>query len=568
MAPTVLKFAFILLLAASLVAEAHAAKRIVVMGFSGAGGTEVSRLVIRGLEPSYDVISRNQLLQEAQKQRVNLNEALGRSTAARELRVAGIIVGSVTKVRLGWVLRIVVFSGNSGRPVRILVFPFSSKNITLSDMRKVISGIHQALARARTGPSLVKAGAAKAKRQRGAAPLLARPKPGADHQPSSEEKPLAQKKHASAIPKRGERAENTADGEWYDEDGVSSAEENRKPTPAPRRKVFQAQGEEKTASIPIPNKKDNQRPKDSNARRSPQTEKKPPVRIRQPSAIKKPSVTNKPIAPSATKPSAKKKPIAAKEKRLPWQKIIELYLGPLLLNRSFNFRDPIEPKEPSDYNANFVPAISVELATHPLSYFSQGRLANLGFIANYYQIFYLQSGMRGFSGSVGTKIQQFELGVDYRWNIRKRITSPIWKPSVSFGRLEFSLNWKNQYPIPLPNIEYLYLRISALAFEAPLYHQGSFTFGAMVAGDYLHIFSAGDIQRTDSSGYGSSFTGGFDFGGGVYLTQGHLSLKLSGFYRRIFYLFNNDCFQQNGCKMAGGALDIYHGLALLGGFVF
>jgi hypothetical protein len=261
-----------------------------------------------------------------------------------------------------------------------------------------------------------------------------------------------------------------------------------------------------------------------------------------------------------------------KEDPRTWEKGIEVSAGLMLVSRSFDFNDPIQPASPNNYRSGMVPALLVEGAAYPLVFVGRGPLSNLGVTASYYRVLSLKSQPPGANAASSTTLHQVEAGLLYRWNILGRATSPTLKAGASFGRLGFVIHWDESTPstqYTLPDIVYLYLKLSLVQLEVPFYHSKRFSIGATVKFDYLHVFSAGDIEKNDPGGFGRSTTMGIDLGGGIWATFSGFFLRAGGFYRRIGFAFDQTCYnQQTGCYAAGGALDVDGGLTFLGGYTF
>jgi hypothetical protein len=261
-----------------------------------------------------------------------------------------------------------------------------------------------------------------------------------------------------------------------------------------------------------------------------------------------------------------------KEDPRSWEKGLELSAGLMLVSRSFDFNDPIQPASPNNYRSGMVPALLVEGAAYPLVFIGRGPLANLGVTASYYRVLSLKSQPPGASTPSATTLHQVEAGLLYRWNILGRATSPTLKAGASFGRLGFVIHWDESTPpaqYTLPDVVYLYLKLNLVQLEVPFYHSRRFSIGATVKFDYIHVFSAGDIEKSDPGGFGRSTTLGVDIGGGLWATFSGVFVRVSGFYRRIGFAFDQSCYsQQTGCYAAGGALDVYGGLSFLGGYAF
>jgi hypothetical protein len=258
------------------------------------------------------------------------------------------------------------------------------------------------------------------------------------------------------------------------------------------------------------------------------------------------------------------------DERRSWEKVLEISAGMMAMSRNFEIANPIKPADPtkhSNYKSGPVAAIQVEVALYPLIYFNRGPLANLGIVARYYRVLGLRSQTEKMVEPVNTTLHTFEGGLRYRWNILDRATSPTLKAGVDFGRQGFKIH-DDKGLIPLPDVAYVYLKLALVHLEVPFYASETVTVGGVGTFDYLLIFSAGDIERTDSRGYGRSSTGGIDVGLGLFGSYRGFFGRISGFYRRIFYDFDNTCLNVTECLGAGGALDIYLGGAVSIGYAF
>jgi hypothetical protein len=276
-----------------------------------------------------------------------------------------------------------------------------------------------------------------------------------------------------------------------------------------------------------------------------------------------------------TKEETKDETSKKDDSRPSWEKIIDLSLGIMLVRRTFEFTDPKDPGPGNvpNYTSPMVPAIVLDASIYPLCIFGRGPLANIGLVTSFYRVLGLKSSMSSVSSEpLPTTLQDFEGGLRYRWNILGRASSPTLKAGVSLGYSFFFIEWDpNISKVPLPNITYLYLNFAIGELEWPLYVRPRWSIGANAHFDYLYVFSAGDIQRTDSGGYGDGSIGGIDLGAGVYVTFGGFFARLNTFYRRIFYNFTGRCYQgeaATGCNLASGALDIYLAFGIYGGYAF
>ncbi len=88
------------------------------------------------------------------------------------------------------------------------------------------------------------------------------------------------------------------------------------------------------------------------------------------------------------------------------------------------------------------------------------------------------------------------------------------------------------------------------------------------AGTSLVFASIGEIFTERSGILNLGQERGIDFGAGLFGSYYGFFAKISGFYRRLFFDFDNACYPQLGCKAAGGALDVYIGGTFLLGYGF
>lgn len=255
-----------------------------------------------------------------------------------------------------------------------------------------------------------------------------------------------------------------------------------------------------------------------------------------------------------------------KRKRPPWESIVEGSVGVMVLNRTFDFNDPVRPQTPPNYNSGPTAAIVFDAAFYPLAPFVRNFLADIGIAGRYFRILNLKSELpppdKRIAGTVG---QAFEVGLRYRWNLLGTETSPQLRFSVEFGRQVFFIL---KDPPPLPNIGYTYLDLRLADIRWPFLAKGNWRFGVMAAFSYLVVFSSGDIENDDSTGYGKSQTGGIDVMGGIFAGYGGFFARLGFSYRRFFYNFDRECAIQGNCREAGGALEIYTGGFLRLGYAY
>jgi len=523
-----------------------AAKTVVVLGVSGPRGGQAAQLVTRALAGRYRVVGRGAFIRAAQQQGGNHHQASGRSAAARALRVDGIISGSMTRAGGRWVLRIVVCSGHSGRQVGSATFPLRGTRLDPTTAHRVPSGIARAMARARAGPPVAGYRAVRVRR----------PKQPRRRRPSR----IAVR--AVPVPRAPPQRGGFDDGtDLGDEPAAPVA-----PAPvavAPPVAPVQAAGDDGTGFETPPalatprvgggNRDDlgfevSDEQSDDNERVPSYREKGPARNANEQFRISRKT-----------------------SERPEWETVFELGVGVMAVNRKFDFNEPIYPAkkdEHSNYRSGLVPALMIDAAIYPLAFFHRGPLANLGLVGRYYRVLGLKS-QPPLGEPVHTTLHTFEMGLRYRWNMLGRLTSPTLNAGVEFGRLGFVI-WDDETNfVPLPDIVNIYLKLALVGLEVPFYAKNNYRIGAMGSFDYLLIFSSGEIENTDSAGYGRSSTGGIEIGLGMFGSYGGFFVKAGGFYRRIFYDFDNNCYNTNlSCKAAGGALDVYMGGSVLAGYAY
>ena len=540
--------------------EALAGKKVVVLSFSGPRGGAASRMVARALRRRFTVISQGQFARAASRAGTSIRATSGKVKAARVLRVAAIITGSIKRVGSRWVLRILVASGATGRNTGIATFPLRGARVDAGTSRMVPKRLRAALARARPGAPLRGVRAVSRRPRRKPRPRrVTRPRPRRPVRVAVKPAPVRRPRPAprntndfddgSAVyvdpepvqPVRTPRRRPTA----LDEDEFSTPRRVEEPrmdvAPANPRVAQRTDRDDLGFEVNNNNAADTESPDNLGVR---QYQSNPRVNPGGPRITRRVST------------------------RPPWEKIVEVSLGIMLLNREFDFNDPVKPKNPSNYRSGLVPAFLGEFAFYPLSYFHRGPLANLGIEGRYFRVLYLRSQMAGQLEPLTTTLHDVEFGLRYRWNILSSPTSPTIKAGLDFGRLGFKIHDEASNPVPLPDIAYYYLKLALVGVVVPFYASSTFSIGASGNFDYLLIFSSGDIERTDSGGYGRSSTGGIEVNLGLWASYRGFFARVNGFYRRIFYDFDNACYPISGCNAAGGALDIYKGGYLSIGYAY
>lgn len=247
--------------------------------------------------------------------------------------------------------------------------------------------------------------------------------------------------------------------------------------------------------------------------------------------------------------------------RPPWESIFNVGVGVSVVRRSFAFNDQLANPKPV-YATNPVVALYARGAFYPGALFTRSVLADFGIVAHYTRILGLKSEVQP-NVWAESFAQTFEIGLRHRWNVMGKLKSPIVRSTLQFGNQQFLILTTNP---PLPDISYNYLKLGA-GVDWIYFATGDWQFGASLDAHYLYVFSSGPIENADSTGYGSSFTGAFDGSGGVFVRFMGFSFHVEGFYRRFFYIFDMDCKPSN-CNLAGGALDIYGGVTGVLGYTF
>ncbi len=252
-----------------------------------------------------------------------------------------------------------------------------------------------------------------------------------------------------------------------------------------------------------------------------------------------------------------------------WEPILEGALAVSFLNRSFDFNDPIEPKQSPVYRSGLIPMLGFGVAVHPLAALRAGPLRGLGLVASFRRSLGLSSQLAGYTNPADTVLQDVAAGLRYRLLLGAAGGWP-WltlRFGLEGGVQSFAIDWEPSVAQVMPDVSYAYLKIP-LDLELALL-RGRAVLSLLFGIDYLVVLSGGEIERSDTSGYGQASIGGLDLRGGLELRGGPFFIRATYAYRRVFLSFDNDCFsQQTGCHAAGGALDVSSGLDLLLGAAF
>ena len=522
---------------------ARAAKKVAVLTFSGPRGGAATRLVAKALSRQYRVVSNGAFVSAAKKRGANPRRDKGRVIAARALRVAAYITGSVKRRGARWMLQVKVHSGRNGRVMGRTSLPLRSSRVDSITARRIPGGLRRGLARAQVGPPLRGRPAVVASTRHRSQPLARRSRPrriAVRSVPVTRSTPVVRPATAGKASSR----RSFDDGSDVFDSGAGTAaaadpvedEDEDPPGSAVASGVDSTAGTGDNLGFEV----DGAGPASSGG-----------VAVYQGSGSINQSEEARVTRRGKTRP--------------PWEKLIDINVGFMMLQRTFDFNEPIKPQKPSDYTSGTVPIIVAEGAIYPLSFFHRGPGATLGIKARYLRSIYLRSQLTGNAEPVNTIISNFEIGLTYRWNILDQAWSPTLKVGADFGFHAFTIQYQDSNR-PLPNLAYYYLNLALVGLEVPFYATNNFSIGAGAGFDYLLIFSSGEIERTDQTGYGRSSTGGIEVDGGLFISYKGWSLKLNGFYRRIFFDFDNACYPV--CNAAGGALDQYKGGYIMVGYAY
>lgn len=540
----------LLLVCSSFPRTARAQKRIAIMDISGPQSGEITRQLMRALQSRYEVIGGGRLGQAARKQKTSLYSAEGKSIAARSLSVAGIVNGTISLVAGRWVLKLSVLSGHSGRPVGSAVIPLRGPRLDPTTANRIPSILASALSQARSGPPL-SAGTS----------VTVKTAPSKTTPPSGGQKKKPQDKEESAA----------------ETDLII-------PEPPPEKSsATKAPKEEPSAPTeptPPANEASEKKPTQSSSPAKPQSEEDAVPEIRSTPSSAPP--TNESLGFEVNQNAAGKENVAQykpasgegpnepnteeEEEQSPNNSVLEIGLGLQILNRNFSFNDPVNPTNPPNYNAGSIKVFQVQGSIFPLAAGHRGPLANLGLTGSYFRAVALKSQLENSAEPIETNLDGFEVGLRYRWQIMNSPMSPVYNGGVEFGQQNFSIN---PPPQDLPNLSYNFLKLALASLDVPFYRNSKMLLGLNIGFNYMLIFSAGDIERTDSSGYGSSSVAGVDGRAGLFAIFNDFFIRAGFMYRRIFFDFDNLCANNTlGCNTAGGALDILLGGSFLLGFTY
>ena len=248
-----------------------------------------------------------------------------------------------------------------------------------------------------------------------------------------------------------------------------------------------------------------------------------------------------------------------------WRTQLEASVGLNVMLRTFEFSDPLDPQNPANYVSDTLPAINLGAQIYPLASLG-GPLADVGITFDYYRALHLRADLPSHKELLDTTMQKLEVGLQFRWNVLASSSGPTLLSGLGYGWQEFTIHDSSDNPIMLPDLAYQYLWLMIIGAHVPFVASSGFSFGATVRLDYLVMLDAGDMELTDSGGYGTASMGGIEARAGLFFGYKWFEARATFFYRRIWFDFDNSCYGITGCKAAGGALDEYTGLLLNFGF--
>jgi hypothetical protein len=501
----------------ALVPALAQAKRVVVLPFAGPRGGQAASQVRRAARVR--AVSAGAFLRASREG--------GRVAAAKKLGVAGIVSGKVGRLRGRWVLRISVRSGHNNRVVGRGTFSLRGTRVDGATARQVGRAVRRHLRRCKKPAGAVRTRRKRRRRRRRRRPIRVRKAPVPAPTPAPAPAPTP------TVPKR----RGFDDGSDID-GGAGGTGLGDEPKIRPRT----ARRSGGVGGFGLG--EDDERPDDTRRTR---------VRRR---------VRDDDDDDDG---GGRRRRVRRRGARPAWETVFEVFAGLHVQNRNFSFNDPVSPANPPSYKSGVHTALSINAAIYPLAAFSRGVLADIGLVARYDRVVGLKSQLDA-TTIADTLSQTFEIGLRYRWNILASATSPVVMVGLEYGRQMFFI--LSDQP-PLPNITYDYLKLALARVQWPFFKRGPWKFGIGGAFDYLLVFSAGDIEQTDSSGYGTSSTGGIGGDVGLFASYKGFALRAQFFYRRFFFDFDRLCaIQGSGCGEAGGALDEYIGGTINLGYLY
>jgi len=498
-------------------------------------------MVKNALKGSYSMVSGGALSRAAKEQGSRATSTKGRSLAARALRVDAVVGGSVKRVGSRWVLKVVVYSGHNGRRTGSATLPLRGARVDPGTARRVVGKVRSSINRCRAGAAVArKASSTPRKRQR------AKPRP------RRRPRPVAVRPAPAPAPRN-----DFDDGT----DAYQSPVNDPEPLPQAPAEVATAV-EDETAGFSTGGGAR------SNAAAGGGGDELGFDVAGGGGRTQQPATFNSQYSGGSFQGGVN----AQQSSRPPWEKIIEISVGAMLVNRWFTIGDPSrevpydanfdDPKKRPPDSSVMTSAFHLEGALYPFAIFSRSPIAGLGIAARYYRVFQLQllnddGKTQNEKGPFNTTYSVMELGLRYRWNILGRLTSPTYIAGLDYGRQLFVIH-DGQDLIKLPDITHQYLNLALVGLEVPFTANANWSVGLNAGFDYLLVFNSGHIENNDNTGYGRSSTGGIEAEAGLYFTYKGFFMRLNGAFRYLWYSFSpQECVnRQNramGCKNAEDA---------------
>ncbi|MCK5796708.1 MAG: hypothetical protein KAI47_05975, partial [Deltaproteobacteria bacterium] len=251
----------------------------------------------------------------------------------------------------------------------------------------------------------------------------------------------------------------------------------------------------------------------------------------------------------------------------PWRYLFRIIANTRLMSRGFSVVDPKSPSNPPTYDSGTVPALGLRGEVFPFATTSKGPLGDLGLAMSYYRVLGLESSLDG--ALLPTRLDEWRIGLRYRWKILRSPWSPIATFGADVGKLLFAISRSSSSPnVGLPNVAYTMLRLKLIDVTQPVL-RGWFNLALRAEFSYLFVLSAGEIENTDRSGYGDASISAIALRGGIIGRVGGALFGIEGFYHRYGFDFDNRCTENTqACRSAAGALDLFYGITLFAGYQY
>jgi hypothetical protein len=233
-------------------------------------------------------------------------------------------------------------------------------------------------------------------------------------------------------------------------------------------------------------------------------------------------------------------------------------------NLSFSERAGLTPDQrPTRYKGATVPAAGVEIEAYPLALGQHGRARRawwrqFGLAAGYERVLALKS--KSGTEEFTTTMQRFDVGLRWRWNPGQKATLPTIALALTYGQQSFEID--DGTTLGLPNTKVTYLGVGLRA-RVPL----GLAFAVLVAGDYLLVQDAGDINAMDAYGPGSA--SGLEIEGGLeYRIMPRLPVRAGVRFVQTTYEFDGTGDLSNNLDNDPTTVDVSAAKErVLGGFV-